>query len=276
MGVKRYKPTSPSRRNTVLDDFQGITRSKPEKSLTKGLPKKAGRNNTGRVTVRHRGGGHKRLYRLIDFTRRHRGTATVMSIEYDPNRSARIALVRYEDGAKSYIIAPQKLRVGMVVRSGDEAAPKPGNAKPLGSLPPGTLIHNLEVLPGEGGKLVRSAGAAARVMAHEGRNTLVEFPSGERRNLLSECYATVGAASNPDHKNLKIGKAGRVRHKGRRPTVRGSAMAPNAHPHGGGEGRSQIGLKRPKTPTGKPALGVRTRRNKRSDKAIIKRRYDRH
>ena len=276
MSPKRFKPTSPGRRNTLLDDFSDITRSKPEKSLVRGLPKRGGRNNTGRITVRHRGGGHARRYRLIDFDRRRTGEAEVMSIEYDPNRSARISLVRYEDGVKRYVITPQNLAVGSRIANGNKAALTAGNSRSLGSMPPGTLIHNIEVNPGKGGKLVRAAGASARIMAHESNHTLIEFPSGERRNILSECFATVGVVSNPENKNFKQGKAGRMRHRGRRPTVRGSAMSPNSHPHGGGEGRAKIGLKGPKTPTGKPALGVRTRRNRRSDKYIIKRRYARN
>jgi len=275
MGLKEYKPTSPGRRDTVADDYNDITTNKPEKSLLGIIKKTGGRNNRGRVTVRHRGGGHKRRYRIIDFKRDKTGAATVMSIEYDPNRTARIALVLFEDGMKRYIVAPSGVKVGDIVESGDNVALTTGNTRSLGSLPTGTQVHNIEVTPGNGGQMVKSAGAVAQVMAHESGYTLVRLPSGEMRRLLSGCSATVGQVSNLDHKNEKLGKAGRNRHRGRRPTVRGSVMSPAAHPHGGGEGRSGIGMPGPKTPWGKPALGVRTRRNKRTNKFILRRRYDR-
>ena len=275
MGLKEYKPTSPGRRDTVVDDYKDVTTNKPEKSLLGIIKKTGGRNNRGRVTVRHRGGGHKRRYRIIDFKRDKAGTATVMSIEYDPNRTARIALVLFEDGMKRYIVAPNGVKVGDIVESGDDVPVTTGNTRTLGSLPTGTQVHNIEVTPGKGGQMAKSAGAVAQVMAHESGYTLVRLPSGEMRRLLSTCTATVGQVSNLDHKNEKLGKAGRNRHRGRRPTVRGSVMSPAAHPHGGGEGRSGIGMPGPKTPWGKPALGVRTRRNKRTNKFILRRRYDR-
>jgi len=275
MGLKEYKPTSPGRRDTVVDDYKDITTSKPEKSLLGIIKKTGGRNNRGRVTVRHRGGGHKRRYRIVDFKRDKSGSATVMSIEYDPNRTARIALVLFEDGMKRYIVAPNGVKVGDVVESGEDVPATTGNTRPLGTLPTGTQVHNIEVTPGKGGQMAKSAGAVAQVMAHESGYTLVRLPSGEMRRLLSKCTATVGQVSNLDHKNEKLGKAGRNRHRGRRPTVRGSVMSPAAHPHGGGEGRSGIGMPGPKTPWGKPALGVRTRRNKRTNKFILRRRYDR-
>ena len=275
MGLKEYKPTSPGRRDTVADDYKDITRSKPEKSLLGIIKKTGGRNNRGRITVRHRGGGHKRRYRMVDFKRDKSGTATVMSIEYDPNRTARIALVLFEDGIKRYIVAPNGVTVGDTVASGEDVPVTTGNSRPLGTLPTGTLIHNVEVTPGNGGQMVKSAGAVAQVMAHESGYTLIRLPSGEMRRLLSNCLATVGQVSNLDHKNEKLGKAGRNRHRGRRPSVRGSAMNPDAHPHGGGEGRSGIGMPGPKTPWGQPALGKRTRRNKKTNKFILRRRYDR-
>jgi large subunit ribosomal protein L2 len=275
MGLKKFKPTSPGRRDTIADDFKDITKGKPEKSLLAPLFKKGGRNNHGRVTVRHRGGGHKRRYRIVDFKRDKSGAATIQSIEYDPNRTARIALVRYEDGTKRYIVAPNGVTDGDVVQSGDDVPVTTGNSRSLGSLPTGTQVHNIEMKPGKGGQMVKSAGAVAQVMAHEDGYTLVRLPSGEMRRLLSNCIATVGQVSNLDHKNEKLGKAGRNRHRGRRPSVRGSAMSPNAHPHGGGEGRAGIGMPGPKTPWGKPALGKRTRHNKNTDKYILRRRYDR-
>jgi large subunit ribosomal protein L2 len=275
MGLKEYKPTSPGRRDTVANDFKDITRSKPEKSLLGIIKKTGGRNNRGRITVRHRGGGHKRRYRIVDFKRDKTGTATVMSIEYDPNRTARIALVLFEDGIKRYIVAPNGVAVGDTVASGEDVPVTTGNSRPLGTLPTGTLVHNVEVTPGKGGQMVKSAGAVAQVMAHESGYTLIRLPSGEMRRLLSNCLATVGQVSNLDHKNEKLGKAGRNRHRGRRPGVRGSAMNPDAHPHGGGEGRSGIGMPGPKTPWGQPALGKRTRRNKKTNKFILRRRYDR-
>jgi large subunit ribosomal protein L2 len=275
MGLKEYKPTSPGRRDTVADDYKDITKSKPEKSLLAPLKKTGGRNNRGRITVRHRGGGHKRRYRIVDFKRDKAGTATVMSIEYDPNRTARIALVLFEDGIKRYIVAPNGVTVGDIVASGGDVPVTTGNTRPLGTLPTGTLVHNVEVTPGKGGQMVKSAGAVAQVMAHESSYTLIRLPSGEMRRLLSICSATVGQVSNLDHKNEKLGKAGRNRHRGRRPSVRGSAMNPDAHPHGGGEGRAGIGMPGPKTPWGQPALGKRTRRNKKTNKFILRRRYDR-
>ena len=275
MGLKEYKPTSPGRRDTIADDFSDITKTKPEKTLLAPLTKKGGRNNRGRVTVRHRGGGHKRRYRIIDFKRDKRGEASVLSIEYDPNRTARIALIRYEDGSKRYIVAPDGLEVGSSVSSGDGVSINVGNTMQLNNLPTGTLVHNIEFSPGHGGQLVKSAGAVAQIMAHEDNYTLLRLPSGEMRQVLSRCMATIGQVSNLDHKNIKLGKAGRSRHRGKRPSVRGSAMSPNAHPHGGGEGRSPIGMPGPKTPWGRPALGSRTRTNRRTDKFILRRRYDR-
>ena len=275
MGLKEYKTTTAGRRDTVADDYKDLTKSKPEKSLLAAVKKTGGRNNRGRVTVRHRGGGHKRRYRIIDFKRDKGGIATVKSIEYDPNRTARIALVLFEDGTKRYIVAPDTVVVGDIVQSGGSVPVITGNSRPLGTLPTGTLVHNIESTPAKGGQIAKSAGAVAQVMAHESGYTLVRLPSGEMRRLLSECSATVGQVSNLDHKNQKLGKAGRNRHRGRRPTVRGSVMSPAAHPHGGGEGRSGIGMPGPKTPWGKPALGKRTRRNKSTNKFILRRRYDR-
>lgn len=273
MSLREYKPTSPGRRDTVYDDFSDITTNKPEKSLLAPLTKKGGRNNRGRVTVRHRGGGHKRRYRLVDFKRSKTGTAKVVSIEYDPNRTARIALLKHEDGKKSYIVASSSMKVGDQVENGENAPVSLGNSKILSSLPTGTLVYNIELFPGKGGQLVKSAGAVAQVMAHESGYTLLRLPSGEMRRVLSGCSASIGQVSNVDHKNEKLGKAGRNRHRGRRPTVRGSVMSPAAHPHGGGEGRSGIGMPGPKTPWGKPALGKRTRRNKSTSKYILRRRY---
>ena len=273
MPVRRLKPTSPGQRNTVISDFSDITKKKPEKSLLAPLRKKGGRNNMGRITVRHRGGGHKRRYRIIDFARMRRDvSAKVISIEYDPNRSARIALVQYVDGPKAYVIAPDGIGVGATLVAGEGVAVVPGNARKLGTLPTGTYVHNIEIQPGKGGKMVRSAGTVAQVMAHEDSYTQIRLPSGEVRRLLSECMATVGQVGNPDHKNQKLGKAGRKRHRGWRPTVRGAAMNPSDHPHGGGEGRSPIGMPSPKTPWGKPTLGYRTRKNKSTDRMIVTRR----
>jgi large subunit ribosomal protein L2 len=253
--------------------FEEITKDKPEKSLLLPLKKRAGRNNQGRITVRHRGGWAKRKLRIIDFKRDKVGIpGKVASIEYDPNRSARIALIYYADGEKRYILAPSELNVGDTIKSGNEAEVKPGNALPLRLIPSGTLIHNIELDLGRGGQLVRSAGASAQLMAKEGEYALVRLPSGEVRRIPSNCAATVGQLGNVDHQNIKLGKAGRKRWLGRRPTVRGSAMNPHDHPHGGGEGRSPIGLPGPKTPWGKPALGYRTRKPKASDKMIVKRR----
>jgi large subunit ribosomal protein L2 len=273
MPIKQYKPTSPGRRNASGYTFEEITKKRPEKSLLRPLKSKAGRNNQGRITVRHRGGGHKRMYRIIDFKRNKIGVpGTVLAIEYDPNRSARIALIQYEDGEKRYIIAPQGLQVGDVVQSGPKAEIKPGNALPLRLIPTGTQVHNIELQLGHGGQIVRSAGTSAQLVAKEGTYSLLRLPSGELRRVLSECMATVGVVSNPEHNVIKLGKAGRSRHRGRRPEVRGSAMNPRDHPHGGGEGKAPIGLPGPKTPWGKPALGYRTRNNKRTDKFIVRRR----
>jgi len=273
MGIKVYKPTSPGRRGMSGYTFDEITRSEPEKSLLRPMKKKSGRNNLGRLTVRHRGGGHKRRYRLIDFKRdKHGIPARVASIEYDPNRSARIALLVYADGEKRYILAPLGIQVGDTIMSGPDAEIRPGNALPLVNMPLGTLVHNVELQPGKGGQLVRSAGAYAQLMAKEGRYATLRLPSGEVRKVLLNCMATVGQVGNAEHQNIKIGKAGRKRWMGRRPEVRGSAMDPASHPHGGGEGRSPIGLPGPKTPWGKPALGYRTRRNKRTNQYIIRRR----
>ena len=273
MAIKIYRPTSPGRRGMTGADFSGITKKKPEKSLLLPLKKKAGRSNQGRITVRHRGGGAKRRLRIIDFKRDKFGIpGKVASIEYDPNRSANIALIHYVDGEKRYILAPVGLKVGDSVSSGPGADIKPGNALPLKLIPLGTAIHNIGLHRGKGGQMVRSAGVSAQLVAKEGRYTLVKLPSGELRRFDEECLATVGQVGNIDHSNITLGKAGRKRHMGWRPTVRGSAMSPRDHPHGGGEGRSPIGHPGPKTPWGKPALGYRTRRNRRSDKLIVRRR----
>jgi len=273
MAIKIYKPTSPGRRGMSVSTFEEVTRSRPERSLVVGLRKRAGRNNEGRVTVRHRGGGNKRLYRVIDFKRNKIGIpGRVASIEYDPNRSARIALVVYADGEKRYILAPLDLKVGVQLLAGPTAEMRVGNALPLRNIPLGTMIHNIEMYPGRGGQMVRSAGAAAQVMAKEGAYVTVRLPSGEMRRVLTECMATIGQVGNTDHANINYGKAGRKRWLGWRPTVRGVAMDPNSHPHGGGEGRSPVGMPGPKTPWGKPALGYRTRVNKRTDQYIVRRR----
>ncbi len=273
MAVKTVKPTSPGRRGMVLDAFDDIDKVRPEKSLLEPLKSNAGRNHSGRITVRHRGGGVKRSYRVIDFKRNKHGVpASVKTIEYDPNRSSRIALLHYHDGEKRYIIAPLGLQRGDVLQAGPEAEVRVGNALPLGVIPTGTTVHNIEIHLGKGGQLVRGAGTGAQVMAHEDKYTLLRLPSGELRRVLSACYATIGQVGNPDHKNLSWGKAGRKRLKGWRPTVRGSAMSPRDHPHGGGEGRSPIGMPGPKSPWGKPTLGKRTRRNKKTDVFIVRRR----
>ncbi len=273
MAVKVYRPTSPGRRGMTGSTFDEITKTKPEKSLLKPRKSNAGRNNQGRLTVRHRGGGAKRMLRIIDFKRDKIGVpGKVVAIEYDPNRSARIALIFYADGDKRYILAPLGLSVGDTIKSGDGAEIKPGNALPLRLMPSGTLIHNIELQKGRGGQLVRSAGIAAQIIAKEGKYTLIRLPSGESRRINSDCIATIGQVGNVDHQGIKIGKAGRKRWMGWRPTVRGSAMTPRDHPHGGGEGRSPIGLPGPKTPWGKPALGYKTRKPKASDKLIVKRR----
>jgi large subunit ribosomal protein L2 len=272
MPVRTYRPTSPGRRGMSVSTFEEITRSKPEKSLLAKAPKKAGRNNQGRITARHRGGGAKQQYRIIDFKRNKPGVpAKVFSIEYDPNRSARIALLHYVDGEKRYIVAPNGLKVGDMLMSGPDAEIRVGNALPLKNIPTGTVIHNLEMHLGKGAQLVRSAGGAAQLMAKEGDYAQVRLPSGEQRLIHVNCMATIGQVGNLDHENVTLGKAGRSRHLGRRPHVRGSVMNPVDHPHGGGEGRAPIGGQ-PQTPWGKPALGYRTRRNKWSDKFIIRRR----
>ena len=273
MAVKTYKPTSPGRRGMTGHSFEEITRSRPERALLRPLRKRAGRNFRGKITVRHRGGGHKRRYRLIDFKRDKVGVeARVTSIEYDPNRSARIALLNYVDGEKRYIVAPLGVRVGDVLMSGPEAEIRPGNALPIARIPLGTQIHNIELQEGRGGQLVRSAGTSAQLLAKEGPHAHVRLPSGEVRLVRQSCMATIGQVGNVDHGNIKLGKAGRRRWRGVRPAVRGSAMSPRDHPHGGGEGRTPIGLPGPKSPWGKPTLGARTRRNKRTSKYIVRRR----
>ena len=273
MALKVYRPTSPGRRDMTGSTFEEITKGKPEKSLLLPLKKRAGRNNQGRISVRHRGGGAKRRLRIIDFKRAKVGVpGRVAAIEYDPNRSANIALIYYADGDKRYILAPLGLSVGDVIKAGQDAELKPGNAMPLRQMPGGTLIHNIELEKGRGGQMVRSAGGAAQLVAKEGEYTLIRLPSGEMRRIRSDCMATVGQVGNVDYQNIKLGKAGRTRWLGRRPQVRGSAMNPRDHPHGGGEGRSPIGMPGPKTPWGKPALGYRTRKPKASDRMIVKRR----
>ncbi|MDY7040472.1 MAG: 50S ribosomal protein L2 [Chloroflexota bacterium] len=273
MAIKVYKPTSPGRRGMTAPTFEEITSTEPERSLLAPMRKKAGRNVRGKITVRHRGGGHKRRYRIIDFKRDKVGVpARVASIEYDPNRSARIALLVYADGEKRYIIAPLGLMVGDTVMSGPGAEVREGNALPIADIPVGTLIHNIELQPGKGGQLVRAAGTSAQLMAKEGKYAHVRLPSGEVRLIQQRCVATIGQVGNTDHGNIKLGKAGRKRHLGWRPAVRGSAMSPRDHPHGGGEGRSPIGMPSPKSPWGKPTLGKKTRRNKDTDKWIVRRR----
>jgi large subunit ribosomal protein L2 len=273
MAIKTYKPTSPGRRGMSVSTFEEITHTKPEKSLLAPLHRKAGRNVRGKITVRHQGGGHKRRYRIIDFKRDKMGIpARVSSIEYDPIRSARIALLVYADGEKRYIIAPLGLMVEDTVMSGSEAEIRGGNALPLANIPVGTLIHNIELQPGRGGQLVRAAGTSAQLMAKEGKHAHVRLPSGEIRLIHKQCMATIGQVGNTDHGNIKLGKAGRKRRLGWRPAVRGSAMTPRDHPHGGGEGRAPIGMPSPKTPWGKPTLGYKTRRRKDTDKWILRRR----
>ncbi len=273
MALKLYKPTSPGRRGMSGATFEEITKGRPEKSLLRPLRKKAGRNSQGRITVRHRGGGAKRRFRIIDFKRDKIGIpGRVATIEYDPNRSARIALIFYADGDKRYILAPLGLKVGDMIKSGGDAELKPGNTLPLKQMPSGTQIYNIELVPGKGGQLVRSAGTAAQLMDKEGGYALIRLPSSEVRRIRSNCVATIGQASNVEHQNIKLGKAGRGRWLRWRPSVRGSAMSPRDHPHGGGEGRSPIGMPSPKTPWGKPALGYKTRKSKASEKMIIKRR----
>ncbi len=273
MPVKVYRPTSPGRRDMSGSTFEEVTRTKPERSLLAPLRSKGGRNNKGRMTVRHRGGGHKRRYRVIDFRRdKFDVVGTVESIEYDPNRSARIALIVYTDGERRYILATVGLNVGDTVMSGADAEIRRGNALPIRSIPLGTIVHNIELYPGRGGQLVRSAGNSAQVLAKEGSMAQIRLPSGEVRYIDMNCLATIGQVSNTDHANIDKGKAGRNRWLGKRPSVRGVAMDPSSHPHGGGEGRSPIGMPGPKTPWGKPALGKRTRRNKRTSKFIVRRR----
>ena len=274
MAIKTYKPVNNSRRGMTVTDYSGLSKVAPEKSLLEPVKKTAGRNSYGRITVRHHGGGNRRKYRVIDFKRNKLGmNAEVMTLEYDPNRSAFIALVKYEDGEKRYIIAPDGLKVGDTVRAGSDADIKPGNALALADIPVGTVIHNIEMHPGKGGQLVRSAGNMAQLMGKEGKLAMVRLPSGEMRYVPAECMATIGVVSNLDHENVHLGKAGRTRHLGIRPTVRGSVMNPNDHPHGGGEGKSPIGRPGPVTPWGKPALGYKTRSTKKaSNKFIVKRR----
>lgn len=275
MAIKSYKPTTPARRNMTVSAFEGIDKkAKPERSLTENLKKNAGRNSYGRITVRHRGGGNKRKYRIIDFKRAKTDMpATVLRLEYDPNRSANIALIQYEDGEKGYILAPVGLNAGDQVISSNRADIKPGNTLPLANIPTGTMIHNIELYPGKGAQLVRSAGTAAQLMAKENGQAQIRMPSGEVRMVRLDCKATIGQVGNIDHENISIGKAGRKRHMGWRPTVRGSVMNPNDHPHGGGEGKSPVGRPGPVTPWGKPAMGYKTRKAKNpTDKYIVKRR----
>jgi len=274
MPIKQYKPTSPGRRNASSQTFSEITKKRPEKSLVESLKgKSGGRNNQGRITVRSRGGGARRLYRIIDWKRNKKGVpAKVAAIEYDPNRTARIALLHYADGEKRYILAPNGLTVGSIITSGPDAEVRVGNSLPLANMPTGTQVHNIELTPGRGGQMVRSAGVSAQLMAKEGEYALLRLPSGEMRRVRIECVATIGQVGNVEHSLVKLGKAGRTRHRGRRPEVRGAVMNPRDHPHGGGEGRAPVGMPGPKTPWGKPTLGYRTRNNKRTDKLIVRRR----
>ena len=276
MGIKKYNPTTPGLRGMTVSTFEEITCTKPEKSLTVTLKKHSGRNSRGKITVRHRGGGYRPKYRIIDFKRDKDGIpGTVATIEYDPNRSANIALINYADGEKRYIVAPNKLKVGDVIVSGADADIKVGNALPVANIPVGTVVHNIELQPGKGAQMVRSAGNGAQLMAKEGKYASLRLPSGEVRKVRLECRATIGEVGNIDHQNIQIGKAGRKRHMGIRPTVRGSVMNPNDHPHGGGEGKAGIGRVSPVTPWGKPALGYKTRKKKnQSDKYIVKRRNE--
>ena len=276
MAIKIYKPTTPGRRQMSVSAFEEVTKKTPEKSLIVELKKNAGRNNLGRITVRHRGGGNKKKYRIIDFKRQNSAPATVLAIEYDPNRNPYIALIQYEDGEKAYIIAPVGIKVGDVIVSSPDADIKPGNTLPIANIPVGTFIHNIEIYPGKGAQLVRTAGSTAQLMAKEGKLAQVRLPSGEVRYIRMDCKATIGQVGNVDAENVKRGKAGKTRHLGIRPTVRGSVMNPCDHPHGGGEGRSPIGRPGPVTPWGKPALGYKTRNKKaRTNKFIVKRRNDR-
>ena len=273
MGIKKYNPYTPSRRNMTSSDFSEITKTTPEKSLCVSKKKHAGRNNQGKITVRHHGGGNRQKYRIIDFKRNKDGvSAKVIGIEYDPNRSANIALICYEDGQKAYILAPEGLTDGMKVMNGPQAEIRVGNCLPLSEIPVGTNVHNVELYPGKGGQLVRSAGNSAQLMAKEGKYATLRLPSGEMRMVPIVCRASIGVVGNGDHNLIKIGKAGRKRHMGIRPTVRGAVMNPNDHPHGGGEGKNGIGRPGPSTPWGKPALGLKTRRKKASDKLIVRRR----
>jgi len=273
MAVKTYKPVTPSLRGTTGNSFEEITKKTPERSLLAARRGHGGRNSYGRVTVRHRGGGHRRNLRLVDFRREKHGIpARVAAIEYDPNRTARLALLYYVDGEKRYIVAPLDLKVGDTILSGPTAEVRPGNSLPIANIPVGTLVHNIEIAPGKGGQMVRSAGTAAQLLAKEGEFAQLRLPSGEVRLVRQVCYATVGQVGNLDHGNIKLGKAGRKRHLGIRPTVRGSAMSPRDHPHGGGEGRQPIGMPGPKTPWGKPTLGYKTRKNKKTDQYIVRRR----
>lgn len=274
MAIKTYKPTTNGRRGMTVIDYSGLSKVAPEKSLLETVKKHAGRNSYGRITVRHHGGGNRRKYRIIDFKRNKFGMdAEVKTLEYDPNRTAFIALVQYEDGEKRYILAPEALKVGDKVRNGPDADIKPGNALPMVNIPVGTVIHNIELHPGKGAQLVRSAGNMAQLMAKENGYAMIRLPSGELRNVPENCMATIGVVSNSDHANVNLGKAGRTRHMGIRPTVRGSVMNPNDHPHGGGEGKSPVGRPGPVTPWGKPAMGYKTRKHKnRTDKFIVKRR----
>ncbi|MBQ6135678.1 MAG: 50S ribosomal protein L2 [Bacilli bacterium] len=273
MAIKNYKPTTPGRRKMSTLVNEEITASTPEKSLTVTMKKNGGRNNQGKITVRHHGGGEKRKYRIIDFKRNKLNVpGTVVSIEYDPNRTANIALIQYLDGEKRYILAPKELEVGAVIEAGENADIKAGNALPIMNIPVGTMIHNIELRPGKGGELVRSAGSSAQILGREGNYVMVRLSSGEQREILGTCIATVGVVGNEDSSLVKVGKAGRTRHMGVRPTVRGSVMNPNDHPHGGGEGRAPVGRKAPMTPWGKKALGLKTRKKKQSDKFIVRRR----
>ncbi|MGQ9456583.1 MAG: 50S ribosomal protein L2 [Armatimonadota bacterium] len=273
MAIKTYKPITPTLRYQTVSTFEEMTKDEPEKSLLRPLKKKGGRNNQGRVTARHRGGGHKRMYRVIDFKRDKIGVpGKCVAIEYDPNRSARIALIQYVDGEKRYILWPLGLNVGDTVVSSTDADIKPGNCLPLANIPLGTIVHNIELKPGKGGQIVRSAGAGAQIMAKEGKYVQLRLPSGEIRNVLAECKATVGQVGNVEHENISLGKAGRARWKGRRPEVRGVAMTPRDHPHGGGEGKSPVGRKTPMSKWGKPAHGTKTRKKKQSDRLIVRRR----
>ncbi|RCK75326.1 MAG: LSU ribosomal protein L2p (L8e) [Anaerolineae bacterium] len=273
MAVKTYKPTTPGQRGMTGYTFEEITKTSPERSLLVPLRKKGGRNAYGRVTVRHRGGGNRRFIRIVDFKRDKRGIpARVAAIEYDPNRTARLALLHYADGEKRYILAPLDLKVGDTVLAGPEAEIRPGNSLPIANIPVGTMVHNIELKVGKGGQLVRAAGGSAQLLAKEGNYAQIRLPSGEVRLVLQQCYATIGQVGNVDHSNVKLGKAGRKRHLGIRPTVRGTAMSPRDHPHGGGEGRQPIGMPGPKSPWGKPTRGYKTRRNKQTDQYIVRRR----